>query len=445
MKRKFKLEKVIIILIILLFGIFEMSTIIVKGTITHPNMYLNIGEIEAINEKKNKEPWKTAYDKLISDANSILSKSPPSVTYGGKAPPSGDKHDYFSEIPYSSDGVLKSNVDRTDFNSVKALGKSVRDLGLAYAITGDEKYAGKALEFIRVWTIDSSTKMNPEFTNDQSRIELSVTIPGMFYGADLIWNYPGWKSSDKDEFKDWTKKILASSKTWSRDNNFENWRLVFISSASIIVEDSDSRNYAFGRWKEIISDQMNSDGSMKYELKRTKSLSYSTYAVNAMMQTAEIARHYGVDLYNYRLDDGRGLEIALDFHAPYVANPLKWPYEQIDKYKGDNAAFYELAYTFKKKDSYKDVIDKWGRPMYEIRTMGPTTLTHSNDYFNIEGYDNLSRSPTTTSSNTVGPTIGPATVPPAGTGSTGVIIGLVIVLIILFAYIFIEKRNRRER
>lgn len=371
----------------LLLGILGISVEMTGGveTTNHPNMYLNINDIENIKNKKGQEPWKTAYDKLMSNANSMLSKSPPSVTYGGKTPPGGDKHDYFSEIPYSSDGVFDPNSDRTDYDSAKALGKSVRDLGLAYALTGEEKYADKALEFIRVWTVDPSTKMNPKFTNDQSRIELSITIPGMFYGADLIWNYPGWDSSDRATFKDWTKKILASSKTWSRDNNFENWKLVFISSAAVIVEDSDSLDYAFERWKDLIPDQMNKDGSMKYEIRRTRSLTYSAYAINAMIQTAEIARHQGVNLYNYELDDGRGLEKALDFLAPYVANPSKWPYEQIDSFDGDedNAALYELAYTFKNKDTYKKAIDKWGRPMYDIRTMGPVTLTHANGNFNI--------------------------------------------------------------
>ena len=177
--------------------------------------------------------------------------------------------------------------------------------------------------------------------------------------------------------------MINSAKIWSQTNNFENWRLVLISSASVIADDTGSRQYAFDRWKAIIPDQVNTDGSMIRELGRTNSLTYSTYAVSAMVQTAEIARHYGVDLYNYKLPDGRGLENVLDFHVPYIIDPSTWPYKQTNPYKGDNAAVYELAYSFKQKSSYSDVINKWKRPMYEMRVIGPITLTHANANFNV--------------------------------------------------------------
>lgn len=345
----------------------------------HPNMYISTEEIEAVKEKvrSKQEPWKTAYDKMISDANSALKGQIPSVTYGGKTPPGGDLHDYYSDTPYASDGVFNSNADRTDYNSAITFGKSVRNLGLAYAFTGENKYADKALEFISAWTVNSTTMMQPDFTGYQSRIELSITIPGVFYGADMIWNYPGWSPVEKAEFVSWTKKFIKSAKTWSSDNNYENWRLVFISSASVIAEDPESLGYAFERWKKIIPTQIGTEGLMVKEINRTNSLSYSLYSINGMIQTAEIARHNGVDLYNYRLQDARGLEFALDFHAPYAANPSTWPYEQITSYAGDNAALYELAYSFNQKSNYMDVINKWKRPLYEIRTMGPVTLTHA--------------------------------------------------------------------
>ena len=83
-----------------------------------------------------------------------------------------------------------------------------------------------------------------------------------------------------------------------------------------------------------------------------------------------------IDLYNYKTDDGRGLELAFDFHAPYLAGKIDWPYQEIRPDLLEYATF-EFAYSFKQKPSYKDVIDKAGRPVYEDRIMGPVTLTHS--------------------------------------------------------------------
>ena len=338
--------------------------------IYYPNIYLNASEIDAIKVKKNVSPWKIQYDNLVKEANISLGVPPQSVTLGGKMPPSGNKHDYYSEMP--------SGADRYDYLAAAKLGNAVRSLGLTYSLTGNMKYVNKAVEFINVWCIRSDTKMTPKFTdfNDQGYIELCVTMPSMFYGASLIWNNVDWSKSDKAAFKQWVQLFIYSARTWTRGNNFENWRLVFIGSASVITGDIVNLKYAFDKWKVLMRNQVDYSGRIVTEIGRSNSLSYSTYALNGMIQTAEIAKHNGVDLYNYKLPDGRCLEKVLDFYAPYVVNPSTWPYPQVIPYDGANAALYELAYAFKRKAAYKNVINKWKRPMYEKRVMGPVTLTH---------------------------------------------------------------------
>lgn len=398
MMKKYKISTMYyifgLILVIFLMMLLTMLPIEVDAEPTnHPNMFLNANEIATIKEKldTNQQPWKAAYDNMISEDNKWLNMPIQSVTFGGNSPPSGDIHDYYTDPPYLSDGVSNPSSDRTDYSALINVSRTVRYLGIAYVLTGNNAYADKAVQIINAWTVDPSTKMNPKFTNGQSHIEIAVATPGIFYGADLIWNYPGWDQSDKATFKEWAAQMIDSAKLWSNNNNFENWRLVLISSASVITDDANSRQYAFDRWKVIIPDQINIDGSMKQELGRTNSLTYSTFALNAMTQTAEIARHYNVDLYDYILTDGRGLEKALDFHTSYIIDPSTWSYQQISAYKGDNSAIYELAYSFKQKSSYSNVINRWGgtpRNMYEMRVMGPTTLTHADATFSLTGPTN---------------------------------------------------------
>lgn len=378
-----------IIGILLLFASANGSMIIKVADATdstHPNMYINANEIEYIKENVilNKEPWKMAYDSAIKNANSALNTPIQSVTFGGKTPTSGDIHDYSTDYPILDDGIPNPNADRTDYNVVLKMTKAVRDLGIAYTFSGDSIYAEKAVQLINAWVVNPSTKMNPRYTNYQSRIEISITMPSLFYAADLVWNYPGWDSSDKAAFKEWSGKLADSARTsWSGESNVENWRLVLISSGAVMADDNDNLQFAFNKWKTLISDQMNMDGSLKYELRRTNSLSYSIFATNAMIQTAEIARHHGVDLYNYKLPDGRGLDTSLDFLAPYIINPSTWPHQQIITYTGESVAIYELAYSFGQKSSYMDIIKKWKRPMYETKTMGPVTLTHASTNLTI--------------------------------------------------------------
>ncbi len=343
----------------------------------HPNMFLNDIEIDKIKDEINtgKEPWKSSFYGFEKIVRNNLKITPESVVLKGKIPPSGDVHDYYTDELYIKDGIVNQSADRADFGAISNISKTVRNLGLLYVFTGNTSYANYSIELIDVWTVNSSTKMNPNFTNRQSRIDISSNLPAMFYGADLIWNYPGWNQSDKAIFKNWTRSLLFNvtniniSNKGIAENNFENWRLVLISSASVIAEDQKARKYAFDRWKQLISIQMNPDGSLKNELIRKDSLTYSTFALNGMIQTAIIARHYNTDLYNYVLSDGRGLEKSLDFYAPYIIQSSKWNYPQIHNYNGENAFIYEFVSSFfKSKNLYMEVIKKWKRPIQGLKT-----------------------------------------------------------------------------
>lgn len=375
---------VILRLSIIIQAILVSDSLIVQAegyttdTETHPNMYLNTTEIEYIKEKVmlGQEPWNTSYYDMSAQAVKDLRTKPKSVVTVGKVPPSGDLHDYYTDDVYISDGIINQSADREDYYVILNISRAVRYMGLLYAFTGNSTYANHSIKLINAWTVDPSTRMNPNYTNRQSRYDLITTLPPMFYGADLIYNYSGWNQSDKETFKQWTRDMIVNTTMWNATNNFENWRLVLISSASVVAEDTDSRQYAFDRWKEIMRDQMNNNGSFKYELSRKDSLTYSTLALNGMIQTAEIAQHNNVDLYNYELLDGRGLEMSLDFHVPYITSSSKWNFSQNATYKGENTAIYELAYAFKQKPLYWQVIEKWKRPMYENKVLASITLTH---------------------------------------------------------------------
>ena len=390
-----------------MFGLISILLIILYASgsenIVHPNTYLNQYDVGVIKSRIDQEPWKSAYNRLMNESVPNAMNTPiQTVVNRGVVPPSGDQHDYFTQSYVGT--------DRTDYMSAIALRDAVRSLGLAYTLTGESKYADKAIQLINGWTVDSDTKMVPRFMlwdipgendNAQSWIELSITMPGVFYGADLIWDYPGWSSSDKAAFKSWTQNMINSARAQTFCHgvcqNHENWRLVFISSASVITGDTVSMNYTFNRWKELIPIQMETSGRMKLELDRgNAALFYSTYAIDAMIQTAEIAKHNGVDLYGYKLTDGRGLEKALDYHDNYIVDPLSWPNNPgtTQTRTRENAAIYELAYSKYIKPGYKDVINVVGRPMYENRNMGPVTLTHADTYFDI-----------------INPTPGPTTIP----------------------------------
>ncbi len=357
---------------------------------SHPNMYINQKEIDAIKNKitANTQPWAGAYSTVISAAKSMLTKSPVSVTFQGKS-----SRQYFTEKPYCGwpdgcrDGQINPNADRGDYIAAIKLGDAVRDLGLAYAFTGEAQYAEKAIEFIRIWSVNPDTSMKPT-TAAGNRIELFITLPGYLYGADLIWNYAGWNVDEKTTFRNWVQTLgNQAMSSGAGNNNFANWRVVLIAAAGALLDDSTLLDFAAMEWKRLLPLQMNGEGSatagiMGQEQGRSKGLHYSLYAINAMIQGAEILRHRNVDLYRYKDNKGRGLELALDFITPYAINPAAWTaagYPQITTItQDDSMALYELAYSHYKKPLYLDAINRWTRPLDDIRVMGINTLTHAN-------------------------------------------------------------------
>lgn len=329
------------------------------------------------------EPWLSAYVKLMADADRALEQAPVTVTRKGDG-----RHDYWTDPPYrgwskvdksgpdARDGQINPESDRGDYMAAIALDNSVRHLGLAYAFTNDAVYAKKAVELLQVWCVNEKTYMEPKLTNGQSPIELYITMPGMIYGGYWVLDSGVWDSGMRAGWLEWVRAFSDQVRGAEHKNNFENWRLVLLATAGVVLKDQALLNEVFEQWRSIIGWQMSPEGWMVHETGRTKSLDYSTYALNAMSLTAEIAYQQDVDLYGYKLEDGRGLEFTLDHHASFVVKPETWPYEQIAPYKGDNAAIFELAYARFQKPEYKAVIERWGRPMFEKRIAGPVTLTH---------------------------------------------------------------------
>ncbi len=347
-------------------------------------VYLSTEELSKIKElaAQGMEPVATAYNKAIANAEQAMSTKLQSVTYQGQS-----SHDYYTQKPYNwsnnmpspcgsthCDGYINPKADRGDYSASILMARAVRSLGIAYALTGETKYAKRAIEHINSWAINSSTYMSPKVFGSQG-IEQYATFPAMFYGASLIQSYSGWADSEKTQFLQWTKDFIYHAETYSYSNNWENWRQAFIITGAASINDKNLINQQILRFKSTLTNFIDSTGRMKKELSRTRSLDYSMYALAAMTVIAEVAHQRGVNLYNYQAGSV-GLTLAWQYHTPYLLNTSSWPYEQIKSYNKEGLGIYEIAYARTKDPQYLKVINKYGRPLYEDRCFGPITLTH---------------------------------------------------------------------
>ncbi|HEV2122355.1 MAG TPA: alginate lyase family protein, partial [Chloroflexota bacterium] len=362
-------------------------------------VFLSPKALNAIEAKvrAGQQPWKSAYGRLIGDANRALNQRPLSVAdNGGPAGGGRDRHKYGTDHPTTR------RSHRQDYTAAWKVSNAVRDLAMAYAFTGNDRYADKAVDLLYHWAVNPRTRMAPSTQNfsphrtgeKQNSVELYVTLPKMFYAASLVAGHRRWSqkgSGAEGAFKKWAQAVLNHadrSYGSSEPNNIYAWWVATRAAAAAYVGDGGKMNRAFSDWKKTAIKQIDGQGKFIRELKRKDSMGYSLYALTALTMTAEVARLHGVDLYGY--NDGKGgsaLKRAFDYHARYVINPGSWPHKGKKRKNSSDAAIYEMAYSRWRDGRFQDVLNRNNRPFKDNWTAGWTTLSHG-DLHKLNGGNN---------------------------------------------------------
>ncbi|MHB8902209.1 MAG: alginate lyase family protein, partial [Thermoguttaceae bacterium] len=113
-------------------------------------------------------------------------------------------------------------------------------------------------------------------------------------------------------------------------NNHGTWYDAQVASFAMFAgrKDLAQRVLAAAAEKRIAS-QFEPDGRQPLELARTKSFSYSAMNLQGMFTLAGLGQQVGVDLWNFRTDDGRCLRKAMDYLVPFADGKAQWQHEQI--------------------------------------------------------------------------------------------------------------------
>ncbi len=311
--------------------------------------------------KQGDRQLKPALDALLAKANKALDDGPYTVTDKEKVAPSGNKHDYASYsrywwpdpekadgLPYiRRDGVTNpasQSLKESDRQRIEKVGIHTERLGLAYYLTGEEKYAQKAAEILRVWFLDPATRMNPNLNHAQCRLghntgTKSGVLDGRMMtrgleGSLLISASSALSDAERDGLKAWVGEYLQWLKTGklaleeaAATNNhgtfFDAQTMYF---ALYSGNTADARKLAQAAIQKRVLSQIKPDGSMPEELARTRPNFYSNYNLHAMFVMAILAEKVGVDIWN--AGDAR-LRAAVDYLAPYADSSKPWPHESV--------------------------------------------------------------------------------------------------------------------
>ncbi len=315
---------------------------------------------------------------------------------------------FWSQKPYSSDGVYARSRDRGDYETAGRVSSRLVDLGVAYQVTHDRRYATRAAQQLRAWMVDPATRMDPVAWNAvvpvtsraSQAIDIFITVPGMLYGAALVWDSGALTASDQQAVQTWADRIATDALNRRRySNNIDAWRLVLVSSGAALAGDSDLLARARAQAIADVTAQIDPDGSLPQEEARTRSLHYTSFALQAFTQVALVTQLSGRPL----LADGTArlrYLAALHRTLPYLAGKDAWSAWSADTGRkeigpikaGDDVAFLEVLPAVITCDApgqagqalERQVLDQaltavraWGRPLTSIRNLGPVTLTHA--------------------------------------------------------------------
>src|ERR1019366_4138386 len=247
-------------------------------------------------------------------------------------------------LPYvERDGQTNPNNFVAHRQVIRQLGDAVAALGAAYKITGDDRFARKADELLRVFLLDEKTRMNPS-------LQYAQAVPGVSRGRsygiidslhlieipkaiEAMQRSPAFPAADvaglEKWFADYVEWLTTSKNGVTEGNAANNHAVAFwLQVAAFAQFTGDEKNLAECRRRVadvFIPKQMTNDGSFPQELRRTKPYGYSIFQLDNLTTLCQLLSTPENDLWHFTLPDGRNLRKAMEFMYPYLADKSTWP------------------------------------------------------------------------------------------------------------------------
>lgn len=296
-------------------------------------------------------------DAEIAKAESFLSEKPITVTAAHSERSAGGLHDFYSEGDYwwpdpeNPEGpyIQKSGQSNPDNFSdhrlaMVRLSEITATLTSAWLMTNDQKYADKVLEHLNAWFVDTATMMNPDMLYAQA-------IKGRFTGRSIglidayhfvevaqsvkvLAEKGGIPAEQSAKIKNWFSQFLTwmttheyGIKEMNAENNHGTCWAATAASMAVLVDNQEIIKRCTDRFKNILlPNQMELDGSLPRELKRTKPYGYSLFNIDAFCNVAQILSTPENNLWEFETPDGKSLKKGMEYIYPFIVDKTLWPF-----------------------------------------------------------------------------------------------------------------------
>lgn len=289
------------------------------------------------------------HDRILAAADLFLTEKPTPITSIPADRSPGPPSDFYSEPSDQPDAFTAHR------SALLALGHGVPALTAAYVITRDERYARHAVAHLEAWFVTPATAMTP--TLEFAQVATSAKTgrsEGVVEGlplAEVAQSIPFLSASEAftstsleaitrwfTSYLDW----LNSSRTAGlardmRDHNGSSWMLQAAAAAKLNLKDDRPLTMLRHQFRSsTIRAQIGFDGNFQRELTTPNPYRNSLFNLDLLAGACELLSTRFESVWEYELQDGPGMRVAIARLVPFIANRGTWPY------RADSAFFTQL-------------------------------------------------------------------------------------------------------
>ena len=295
-------------------------------------------------------------ERILSAARVALDQNPVSITDHPAKLSQGGPNDFYSNGDYwwpdpsKPDGLpyIKRDGESNPENFsqhrlvVKTLRDSVAALGAAYKISGEDRYAVKAVELLKVFFLNERTRMNPSLDYAQAVPGVSpgrgigvidalhlIEVPAAVRALETSKSFPPDVVHGLEQwFRDLGQWMITSKNGNEEARAKNNHAVAFYLQLAVYASfagDEEKLARCRKEFKEVfVPRQMDANGGFPLELARTKPYGYSIFQLDNMTMLCQVLSNGKDDLWKFETADGRGIKKALEFLYPFLADKSKW-------------------------------------------------------------------------------------------------------------------------
>lgn len=285
------------------------------------------------------------HDRILNAADRFLLKPLSPITAFPAPNSPGSPLDYYSE----PDGFSAHR------DALLSLAHIVPALTSAYVLTREERYARQAAAHLRAWFISPETSMKPNLeyaqvvppakTGRPEGLVEAVHLAEVTQSIPFLANSETWSQDDERATLNWFTGYLAwlnTSRTAglardSKDHHGTSWLLQAAACARLNLKDDAPLTTLRHQFRNsTLRAQITFDGSLPHELTTADPYRNSLFNLDMLTGCCELLSTRFENVWNYELQDGPGMRVAVARMFPFMSHRGSWPY------RADSAFFNEL-------------------------------------------------------------------------------------------------------